>query len=64
MIKEIQNKTNVAVSTMNKATNEVEEGVLVINDAGKALDNIITQVKAANVKIQVLLKKLTALPKF
>jgi len=36
MIKEIQNKTHVAVNTMDKATKEVEEGVFVINDAGKA----------------------------
>ena len=52
MIKEIQNKTNIAVLTMGKATNEVDEGVFVINDAGTALDNIIKQVKAANENIQ------------
>jgi len=52
MIKEIQNKTNVAISTMDKATQEVEEGVLVVNDAGTALEKIILQVKAANNKIQ------------
>ncbi|OGH95193.1 MAG: hypothetical protein A2039_03800 [Candidatus Melainabacteria bacterium GWA2_34_9] len=56
MIKEIQNKTSVAVSTMDKATHEVEEGVLVINDAGKALENIISQVKTANIKIQSITK--------
>lgn len=58
MIKEIQNKTRVAVSTMGKATQEVEEGVFVINDAGKSLENIITQVKAANVKIQGITKEI------
>jgi len=57
MIKEIQNKTQIAVSTMDKATQEVEEGVFVINDAGKALENIISQVKAANVKIQGITKE-------
>lgn len=56
MIKEIQNKTHVAVNTMDKATKEVEEGVFVINDAGKALENIISQVKAANGKIQSITK--------
>lgn len=58
MIQEIQHKTQVAVSTMGKATQEVEEGVFVINDAGKALENIITQVKAANVKIQGITKEI------
>jgi len=56
MIKEIQNKTSIAVSTMDKATREVEEGVFVINDAGKALENIISQVKTANIKIQSITK--------
>jgi len=58
MIKEIQNKTQIAVSTMSKATTEVEEGVFIINDAGTALDHIITQVKAANVKIQGITKEI------
>lgn len=58
MIKEIQNKTQVAVTTMGKATKEVEEGVFVINDAGTALENIIKQVKTANVKIQGITKEI------
>lgn len=58
MIKEIQEKTKVAVSTMDKATNEVEEGVDVVNEAGKALEDIITQVKAANEKIQTITKEI------
>jgi methyl-accepting chemotaxis protein len=52
MIKEIQSKTSEAVKKMDTATNEVEEGVLVVNEAGKALENIISQVKLANIKIQ------------
>jgi methyl-accepting chemotaxis protein len=56
MIKEIQKKTGIAVTTMDKAAHEVEEGVFVINDAGKALENIISQVKSANVKIQGITK--------
>lgn len=52
MIKEIQSKTNDAVGKMTKATNEVEEGVFVVNDAGRALEGIISQVKQANLKIQ------------
>ena len=63
MIKEIQNKTNIAVTTMGKATTEVEEGVLVVNDAGKALENIITQVKAANVKIQGITNEIDGVAK-
>jgi len=58
MIKEIQNKTNIAVTTMNKATTEVEEGVFVINDAGKALESIIMQAKSANIKIQGITKEI------
>jgi len=52
MIKEIQNKTSLAVTYMDKGINEVEEGVIVINDAGNVLENIINQVKQANCKIQ------------
>lgn len=63
MIKEIQHKTQIAVSTMDKATQEVEEGVLVINDAGKALDNIIYQVRSANTKIQVITKEIEGVAK-
>ena len=63
MIQEIQNKTQVAVTTMNKATNEVEEGVFVISDAGKALDNIIIQAKAANNKIQGISKEIDVVAK-
>jgi len=63
MIKEIQNKTHLAVTTMNKVTHEVEEGVFVINDAGTALDHIITQVKAANVKIQGITNEIDGVAK-
>lgn len=52
MIKEIQSKTALAVANMDKTTKEVDEGVLVINEAGKLLENIILQVKTANIKIQ------------
>lgn len=58
MIKDIQNKTNTAVSTMNKATKEVEEGVIVINEAGYSLSEIIAQVKTSNVKIQEITKEI------
>lgn len=58
MIKEIQDKTKTAVLTMDKATNEVDEGVHVIYDAGTALENIINQVKSANIKIQKITKNI------
>lgn len=61
MIKEIQNKTQIAVITVNKATGEVEEGVTVINDAGKALENIIDQVHTANTKIQDITKEIDSI---
>jgi len=63
MIKEIQNKTNIAVTTMGKATTEVEEGVLVVNDAGKALENIISQVKTTNTKIQGITREIDGVAK-
>lgn len=58
MIKEIQNKTGIAVTTMDKATKEVEEGVTVVNEAGNALEIIIDQVRAANNKIQGITKQI------
>lgn len=60
MIKEIQNKTNVAVSTMDRGINEVNEGVVVINNAGTALEEIIDQVKSANGNIQIINKEIDA----
>ncbi len=63
MIKEIQNKTNVAVNTMDKTTKEVEEGVFVINDVGNALENIIEEVKTANVKIQGMTHEINGIAK-
>jgi methyl-accepting chemotaxis protein len=58
MIKEIQNKTGVAVNIMDKTTREVDEGVTVVNEAGDALETIIDHVKAANVKIQGISKEI------
>ncbi|MEI7473818.1 MAG: HAMP domain-containing methyl-accepting chemotaxis protein [bacterium] len=58
MIKEIQSQTGLAVSKMDKATNEVKEGVAVVNEAGKALNQIISQVKTANSKIQEITKEI------
>jgi len=54
MIKEIQNKTGVAVGAMNKTETEVSEGVIIIKDAGNVLGSIIDQVKEANTKIQII----------
>ena len=58
MIKEIQNKTGLAVNKMGIATQEVAEGVNVINDAGNSLENIIAHVKQANIKIQGITKEI------
>ncbi|MEI7475690.1 MAG: HAMP domain-containing methyl-accepting chemotaxis protein [bacterium] len=63
MIKEIQLKTNLAVSSMDKGLIEVNEGVIVINDAGSALENIIDQVKLANLKIQGINKEIDGVAK-
>lgn len=63
MIKEIQSKTSLAVSTMDKGINEVQEGVIVINDAGEALESIIDQVKKANSNIQAITKEINYVAK-
>lgn len=63
MIKVIQTKTQMAVNSMDKGINEVEEGVHVINDAGTALEGIIDQVKEANNNIQLITKEIDVVAK-
>ncbi|MDD3014320.1 MAG: HAMP domain-containing methyl-accepting chemotaxis protein [Candidatus Gastranaerophilales bacterium] len=63
MIKEIQNITHLAVLSMDKGINEVEEGVVVINDAENAIENIINHVKQANSKIQDIHKEIDGVAK-
>ncbi len=58
MIKDIQDKTSLAVITMDKASIEVEEGVNVINNVGKALENVIDHVKQTNSKIHGIAKEI------
>lgn len=58
IIKEIQQKTNKAVVSMDKGIVEVQEGVLVVNDAGSALESIIEQVKTANTNIQSITREI------
>ncbi len=61
MIKEVQSETGLAVNKMDKATNEVEEGVTVVNDVGASLKNIIKQVATANHEIQGITKEIEGL---
>lgn len=61
MIKEIQAITQLAVSSMDKGINEVTEGVLVINDAGSAIENIMDQVREANRNIQSITKEIAVI---
>jgi methyl-accepting chemotaxis protein len=63
MIKEIQNITHLAVISVDRGINEVEEGVVVINEAGNALENIINQVKQANFKIQDISREIDGVAK-
>ena len=63
MIKEIQDKTKVAVITMQKTSTEVEDGVKVINDAGLALETIIDHIKSTNAKIQSVTKEIDGVAK-
>lgn len=52
MIKEIQDKTNIAVKTMEENVYEVEEGVLIIENVGQALEEIIDAAKKECQNIQ------------
>lgn len=61
MIKEIQNKTSLAVTAMDKGVQEVESGVVAVNDVGKALDGITAKANEANTKIQGINKQITSL---
>ncbi len=61
MIKEVQSETGLAVNKMDKATNEVEEGVTVVNDVGTSLKNIIKQVTTANHEIQGITREIEGL---
>jgi methyl-accepting chemotaxis protein len=63
MIKEIQEKTGIAVNTVNKASHEVDEGVAVINNTGVALENVIEQIKEVNNNIQKITKEIDGVAK-
>jgi len=58
MIKEIQSKTDIAVHSSQKASEEVKEGVTGINDTKHALENIIEKVKDTNEKIHNIHKEI------
>ncbi|MEI7474002.1 MAG: methyl-accepting chemotaxis protein [bacterium] len=58
MIKEIQNKTQIAVNTMDKTAKEVEEGVSVINNVGRSIENINSHIKTANENIQDITQRI------
>lgn len=48
MIKDIQNKTNSAVMVMDMSIDQVEEGVVIIESVGHALEEILKAAKATN----------------
>ena len=52
MIKEIQNKTNEAVTVMDNGVKEVEDGVITIESVGQALESILNAAKETNNNIQ------------
>ncbi len=51
MIKEIQDKTTTAVSTMNESVSEVEEGVSIVESTGVALEKILEAAQGAGEQV-------------
>ena len=51
MIKEIQSKTNTAVKTMDAAVNEVTDGVIIVENTGKGLEEILKDAKETSKQI-------------
>lgn len=52
MITSIQNETDMAVQTMNKGTDEVKAGTLIMNKAGQEFDSIVKLTNDVSTRIQ------------
>jgi methyl-accepting chemotaxis protein len=63
MIKEIQNKTNTAVITMNEAVEEVTDGVVIVESTGKALEEILKDAKVTSSQVSEISKEVNNLAK-
>lgn len=61
MIKEIQNKTNTAVLSMNNAVEEVQDGVTIVENTGKSLEEILKAAKITSSQVQEISKEVNNL---
>ncbi|RXT08942.1 methyl-accepting chemotaxis protein [Ammoniphilus sp. CFH 90114] len=52
LINEIQHETNQAVNSIEKGTEDVDSGVLVVHEAGKTFQNILRAVQQVTIQIQ------------
>lgn len=63
MIKEIQSKVGITVTTMNSAVVEVEDGVQIIENTEKNLKNILNASRTVNSQIEDISQEVTNLAK-
>ncbi|MFH0703066.1 MAG: methyl-accepting chemotaxis protein, partial [bacterium] len=63
MIKEIQNKTKIAVSAMGDGVKEVDEGVITIEDVGHSLEQILQAAKETGNHVQEISHEVNNLAK-
>lgn len=63
MIKEIQNKTNTAVITMDSGIQEVQESVEIVDNVGQTLQKILTAANATSEKVIKISKEVVNLGK-
>ncbi|MFA6989766.1 MAG: methyl-accepting chemotaxis protein [Candidatus Gastranaerophilaceae bacterium] len=54
MIKQIQNKATAAVNIMDEGTQEVDEGVIIIENVGNSLQEIIQAIKETSSQIEFI----------
>lgn len=61
MVKEIQAKTEMAVISMDKGTEEVNSGVEIVEGVGSSLESILTAIKNVSGKIQEITTEVSTL---
>lgn len=63
MIKEIQNKTNMAVVTMNEAVQEVVDGVGIVENTGNSLEEILKGAQLTSKEVDDIAKEVNNVAK-
>lgn len=61
MVKEIQSKTSSAVGSMDNGLTEVAEGVVIIEDTGKTLEQILGEAKETSRNVDQISSEISAL---